>query len=388
MIRRIVFGLAVAASAWQPALAQSHEPIAPGSDQVQIVTFPHQADLWDAALSPDGRLHVVYSVKAVGQGRRGASSLFYVATRDASGEHWLDPRPVPTGELPATVGGERQPLIAVMPHDVVLVAWPSGGMIGAARSADNGGSWVAVSPRDANAPGHADTMTMGASPGGRVAFAWTDTAVMGRGGDELAAPLHVAISTNSGATYAAPTAINTDLPGACVCCTPDVAFDDSGNLWVAYRTSSENIKEICVARVGLDGAVTGVIVSRDEWHLKGCPMNGPELAVSGDGGKVSVTWTREALIRGATSSDGGRQFGQVFDLGAGRMHNGAARGGALRINWESGGGLIVADPAQREQQQALRVSRGATMQVTADGRTLLVTAAAKDESPAPEEPHH
>ena len=318
----------------------------------------------------------MYCTKALGQAARGASDLFYVATTDTQCDQWTEPRSVPTGDLSATVGGERKAFIAVMPDGALVVSWPSGGKIGAVRSADAGATWTMVSPRDPDAPGDADTMTMSDGRTGRVAVAWNDTAVIGRGDDELAAPLHVAFSGDGGKTFAPAVAINGDLPGACVCCTPDVTFDDAGRLWVAYRTSTSNVKEICVARVDADGTVSGAVASHDDWHLKGCPMNGPELAVSGDGRTVEVTWTREADIRSAMSEDGGRTFGAVRDLGRGTYHNGAAWGEHLWMMWERHGQVALQKANAAGEAQAVAVDPQAVLLVTREGKALLVADAA------------
>lgn len=355
------------------AIAADPPAVGGNTEAAVVVRFPHRADLWDAALSSDGRVQVVYSVKAAGQAARGASDLFYVATTDARRDHWTEPRSVPTGDLPATIGGERQALIAVLPDGALVVSWPSRGKIGAARSTDGGGSWMVVTPRDPQAAGHADTMTMSDGRTGKVAVAWNDTGVMGRGDDELAAPLHVAFSMDGGATFAPAFAINDDLPGACVCCTPDVAFDDAGQLWVAYRTSTSNVKEICVARVDADGAVSGSVASHDDWHLKGCPMNGPELAVSGDGRTVEVTWTRDADIRSAVSDDGGRTFGAVRELGRGSYHNGAASGESVWMMWERHGQVALRRANAAGEAEVIAVDPQAVLLVTAEGRALVVS---------------
>ncbi len=353
-----------------------------------VVQFPRQADLWDATLGPDGRVHVVYSVKAAAGVKRGASDLFYLATTDAQLHAWSEPFVVPAGELTVTVGGERKACIAVLPDGTVLISWPSGGLIGAARTTDGGPTWMAVSPRDPKAPGHADTMTMSDGRTGRVAVAWTDTASVGRGDDKLAAPVHVAISVDGGLTFAPAASINDDLRGACVCCTPDVAFDDAGDLWVAYRASESNVKETCVARVAPDGSISGAIASDDEWHLVGCPMNGPELAVSGDGQTVSVTWTRGEAIRGAVSGDGGRSFGEVRDIGRGRVHNGAAAGDHLWTMWERSGKVALCNAMVDAEAEMLQVSPLSILLVTRDGRALLVSDSESSDAPPQEAPHH
>lgn len=353
----------------------------PGDEQAEILLFPHAADLWDANLGRDGRVHVVYSIRQNSESRRGASDLFYVATTSGERNAWYRPRAIPTGDRPATVGGERKPLIAVLPDGALVVSWPSGGGIGAARSTDGGATWSPLAPRAADAPGHADTMTMSSGETGRVAFAWTDTAVMGRGEDKLAAPLHVRTSRDGGMTFEPVVEVNADLLGACVCCTPDVAWDGAGNLWVAYRTSDASIKEICVARLGVDGKISGTTASADNWHLNGCPMNGPEIAVDQDGKTVALTWTREAVIRAATSTDGGATFGAVRDLGSGVHHAAAAGGGRLWLAWEAGGSTALLRAIERRGEQRAEVAAKAALLVTAEGRPMLVSAAGASATP-------
>ncbi|MGH8690821.1 MAG: hypothetical protein ACREUS_07315, partial [Burkholderiales bacterium] len=226
------------------------------------------------------------------------------------------------------------------------------------------------------------TMTMAGSASGRVAFAWTDTAVMGRGEDKLAAPVHVRISRNGGATYDSVIEINKDLLGACVCCTPDLTFDGAGNLWVAYRTSEANVKEICIARLGVDGQVSGAIASADDWQLNGCPMNGPEIAVDREGKTVAVTWTREDVIRGATSVDGGKTFETARDLGRGARHTSAAGGDRLWLAWELHDETSLIRAVERSGEQRAAVDPAAVLLVTAEGQPLLVAdTGASAESP-------
>ncbi len=371
-----------AATALAGVCSASAPPAAVGEvEKAAVLHFPHEADLWDAALGSDGRVHVVYAVRNRSESGRGASDLYYIATRDGQRGAWGEPQPVPTLERRATVGGERQPFIAVMADGGLVVSWPSGGSIGAARSVDGGATWSPISPRAADAPGHADTMTMAGGPGALVAFAWTDTAVMGRGEDKLAAPLHVRISRDGGATYEPLVEVNADLLGACVCCTPDLAFDGAGNLWVGYRTSEANVKEICIARVGVDGAIAGAIASADNWRLNGCPMNGPEIAVDREGKTVAVTWTCEDVIRSATSVDGGKTFETARDLGRGARHTSAAGGDRLWLAWELHDETSLIRAVERSSEQRAAVDPAAVLLVTAEGQPLLVADAGSSAAP-------
>lgn len=377
MVKRWSIPAGAAAAMTMVALcaASMQEPAKAEDEKAIVLRFPHEADLWDAVLGRDGRVHVVYALRNRSESGRGASDLFYVATTDEERKAWSEPRPVPTGERVATVGGERQPFVAVTADGAVVASWPSGGGIGAARSTDGAATWSPMHPRAADAPGHADTMTMVGGPGSLVAFAWTDTAVMGRGEDKLAAPLHVRLSRDGGQSFEAVVELNRNLLGACVCCTPDLAFDGSGNLWVAYRTSDANVKEICIARLGVDGEITGAIASADDWLLNGCPMNGPEIAVDREGKAVAFTWTRETVIRAATSADGGRTFTAARDLGNGSRHSAASGGGRLWLAWDRRGGIGLIRAVEQSGEQLADVPARAVLLVTAEGRPLLVSAA-------------
>ena len=73
----------------------------------------------------------------------------------------------------------------------------------------------------------------------------------------------------------------------CDCCQTDVARLDNGDLVVAYRDRSvDNIRDISVARRH-DGAwQSPVRVAQDNWHIDGCPVQGPSIDAVGNVGAV------------------------------------------------------------------------------------------------------
>lgn len=105
----------------------------------------------------------------------------------------------------------------------------------------------------------------------------------------------------------------------CDCCPTDAALSADG--WVAaYRNrTEEEIRDIYVTRLTADGWSKPQPIHADNWHIAGCPVNGP--AVAADGKQIAVAWFTAAnelpRVWLAQSVDGGRTFGATVRIDEG-----------------------------------------------------------------------
>ena len=97
----------------------------------------------------------------------------------------------------------------------------------------------------------------------------------------------------------------------CDCCQTDVAIGLQGPVAVYRNRTEGEIRDIYVSRF-VDGHwEDGKPVGNDNWHILGCPVNGPAIAANGD--SVAVAWftaaNNEPIVKFAFSSDGAGTFG-------------------------------------------------------------------------------
>ena len=102
----------------------------------------------------------------------------------------------------------------------------------------------------------------------------------------------------------------------CDCCQTDVALATSGPVAVYRDRTSDEIRDIYVARNVDDRWLPGTSVATDDWQINGCPVNGPAIAADGD--TVVVAWftapDNKARVRIARSTDGGASFSEAVDV--------------------------------------------------------------------------
>ena len=105
----------------------------------------------------------------------------------------------------------------------------------------------------------------------------------------------------------------------CDCCQTTAALTDKGVI-VAYRDRSEKeIRDISVVR-NIDNEWTKPkTVSKDEWLIAGCPVNGPSLAAAGK--NVALAWFtmkgEKSIVKVAISNDSGESFDSAFQIDEG-----------------------------------------------------------------------
>ncbi len=96
----------------------------------------------------------------------------------------------------------------------------------------------------------------------------------------------------------------------CDCCQTSAARTDKGVI-VAYRDRSEDeIRDIAIIR-HVDGKWTNPsLVFADNWHIAGCPVNGP--SIKADGAFVAIAWFSipdgKPQVKVAFSDDSGETF--------------------------------------------------------------------------------
>jgi hypothetical protein len=102
----------------------------------------------------------------------------------------------------------------------------------------------------------------------------------------------------------------------CDCCPTAAAVTADGPI-VAYRDRSEQeIRDIVVSRLERGTWTEPAPVANDNWHITGCPVNGPMLAARGR--IVVIAWFSGAENQNrafvAFSSDAGRSFAKPIRL--------------------------------------------------------------------------
>jgi hypothetical protein len=139
----------------------------------------------------------------------------------------------------------------------------------------------------------------------------------------------------------------------CECCQTAAAMTADGPI-AAYRDRSEQeVRDIHFVRQQPGGWSTPRAVSADNWQIKACPVNGPQLAA--DGRRVALAWfTGEGdapRVQVAFSSDAGATFGpaaRVDDGGAlGRVDVLLLADGSALVCWMSGGAEGGANKVRR-----------------------------------------
>ncbi len=105
----------------------------------------------------------------------------------------------------------------------------------------------------------------------------------------------------------------------CECCQTSAAMTDRGPI-VVYRDRSENeIRDIYVSRREDGKWTTPHAVYHDNWHIQGCPVNGPSIVTNGR--MVAVAWFSMAEnkpeVKVAFSSDNGNNFDSPFTIDGG-----------------------------------------------------------------------
>jgi hypothetical protein len=125
----------------------------------------------------------------------------------------------------------------------------------------------------------------------------------------------------------------------CDCCQPAAAMASAGPV-VAYRDRTpEEIRDVVVRRHAGGAWQPPVLAAADNWHIEGCPVNGPAIAAAGE--RVAVAWFTAAggtpRVRFAWSDDGAASFAPALELdGAGSFGQVGlvlGRDGSAHVTW-------------------------------------------------------
>ncbi|HEX9564033.1 MAG TPA: sialidase family protein [Gemmatimonadaceae bacterium] len=215
------------------------------------------------------------------------------------------------------------PSVFVAPSGQITAHWlqrSSGGRysydVVIRQSSDGGASWS--EPRTLNTDGrpveHGFVSFVGAEGDSVEAF-WLDGRATGgyhEGGAMQLANSRIAADGGASPNVMLDTRI-------CDCCQTSAAMTSRGPVVVYRDRSPDEIRDIAIVRRVAGRWTEPARVHADEWHIDGCPVNGPSVAA--DGELVAVAWftgARDtARVRLAFSSDAGATFGPAIQVDEG-----------------------------------------------------------------------
>lgn len=98
----------------------------------------------------------------------------------------------------------------------------------------------------------------------------------------------------------------------CDCCQTSVAVTETGPVVVYRDRSADEIRDISVVRL-INGSWTKPkAIYADNWNIKGCPVNGPQIYAIGN--NLAVAWfsmkDKTGEVKIVFSKDGGETFGK------------------------------------------------------------------------------
>jgi len=202
------------------------------------------------------------------------------------------------------------------------------------RSTDGGKTWSqAIRVNDVpNAPNEA-LHTLAADAKGNLFLAWLDHRAGADG-----KTLYGARSADGGATWSKNFLVYQSPDGTiCECCHPSSAFTPDGELLVMWRNWLDGSRDMYLAR-SRAGAVFGPAekLGAGTWKLKGCPMDGGGVVVSGK--RIFTAWRREGTVYLAEPGGHETALGQGKDLAVAAGPKGAY------VAWAGASGIELRAP--------------------------------------------
>ena len=303
-------GLGQTLAATQPAAAQPHD----------------MAKMWKASLA---RQPLAVSATFDSKGRLWLASVqdghVRVSHSDDQGKTFNAPTLVnPEPEFVAAEG-ENRPKILVAGNGNIYVSYtqsletPFAGNVRFSRSVDGGKSFsLPVTVNDNLDPFTHRFDAMGINGHGQIYIAWLDkrdVATANKEGKKYSGiAVYYAVSDDQGKSFRANIKA---ADHSCECCRVAMAIDTDGYPVIAWRHIYDtNIRDH--ALVKLDGKMTPVRLSHENWNIAACPHHGPSLSIATDG-IYHTTWFSNAPQQHglfyAYSTDRGRMFSSPLNFG-------------------------------------------------------------------------
>jgi hypothetical protein len=300
----------------------------------------------------------------------------YLSVRSFDGGEFSAPVRVNATPGDARVNGEQPPRIALVPRATafpsIVVVWTSkrdsGTVLLAARSDDGGGTFGASTlVPGTDAPGNRGWHAVATDADDNVHVVWLDHRRMASDSKAESTHRHGAMAEAGQDTvdmsqfsdlYAAildnPAAPAALTAGVCYCCKTAIApaaprlrsGQAGGAMHFAWRhVYPGNLRDIAFTTLlGPGAARPPARVSEDQWMLRGCPDDGPAMAVDGEG-RIHIVWPTVVMDQGAgqkvlfyAASDDGRTFTPRTPLPvAGHANHpqlAIARDGTVMLAWD------------------------------------------------------
>ncbi len=234
----------------------------------------------------------------------GKADVFVAVSHDAGATFGT---PVRVNRVPgdARLHGEIPPRVSVHPaqgsHEVVVLwnAQDGGTAIKIARSGDAGRTFRAPETlQKHSAPGDRGWPSLTLDRNGRAHAIWLDHRGLSdaSSGHQAAASASamdgVAMAQRSGLYYSSGTAERELVNGVCYCCKTTLVPTPSGMLFAGWRhVYPGNLRDIAVITSRDEGRTFSAParVSDDNWHLNGCPDDGPAMTADSSG-LVHIVW--------------------------------------------------------------------------------------------------
>jgi hypothetical protein len=354
---------AVAATAWA------------AGPRVNVLKTPDGGIQPQALVDAKGTLHLIYFKGEPGQG-----DLFYVR-REPGKEEFSRPIRVNSGRGSAVAMGTiRGGRLALGKNGRVHVAWNgstkatqrSGGKYTApmlyARLNDEGTAFE----DERNLMQLTTTLdgggTVAADGAGNVYVAWHGLKV-GSPEGEMNRKVWLARSNDDGKTFSAEEAVAPKQTGVCGCCGMHAFTDVKGNLYLLYRSASENVNRDMYLLASRDRGKRFQLALLQKWSIGQCPMSSEAFA-EGPGG-VFGAWEAGGQVYYGKLDPAAAKAGQPLSAPRGERNR---KHPALAINakgemllawaegtgWQRGGSLAwqVYDKAGKPTAEKGRVDGG------------------------------
>lgn len=260
------------------------------------------------AVDGAGRVHLSWLER-----NADSSVSLRLAVRDNG--QWSTPVTVTTGR-DLFVNWADFPSVFVAPSGRIVMHWlqrqPGGKYsygVRVSQSTDGGASWSDPKQlHDDQGAGEHGFVSFFAADGDSVEAIWLDGRATGGEGHEGHGSMQLGngrIAADGGIT---PSVMVDDR--ICDCCQTSAAVTARGPVVVYRDRSAEEIRDIAIVRRVNGKWTEPTRVHADDWHIEGCPVNGPSVVADGD--DVAVAWftgARDtAKVNIAFSKDAGATF--------------------------------------------------------------------------------